>query len=40
MADLFAKLEEVLDKLYAFIAKIFGVVDGFTNPETDGEEIA
>ncbi len=37
MADIFAKLEEALDKLFAFIAKIFGIVDGFTNPETDEE---
>ena len=33
MNELFATIETVLNKLYEFIAKVFGIVDGFTNTE-------
>lgn len=37
MNEFFAKIEEVLDKLYAFIAKIFGFAEDLGNIGQDTE---
>ncbi len=38
MNEIFAAIEAALDKLYAFIAKIFGLVDDFGNAGSGSDE--
>ena len=40
MEKFFAAIESALDQLYAFIAKIFGLVSGFENLGADEEKDA